>query len=191
MVWRNGAGDVVSCEKEAFGLKSPFEFIQTGWCLLMMLEVINHRQMMVPLLAELICVPEMVDLKNMLLQKKPTAQYWASQKWMVSLSCVWLFMHKSGTRVWSFCGLDWEWRSQNIGKGKDCLRVLRASLMASMYLVFVVVLIMGALLVSCWSICSKQLATQAFSLCDYWPEPFLTAQWSWELFWPWFSQLYQ
>jgi hypothetical protein len=45
-----------------------------------MLEVINHRQMMVPLLAELTCVPEMVDLKNMLLQKKPTAPYWASQK---------------------------------------------------------------------------------------------------------------
>jgi hypothetical protein len=85
MVWRNGAGDVVSCEKEAFGLKSPFEFIQTGWCLLMRLEVINHRQMMVPLLAELTCVPEMVDLKNMLLQKSPLhntglhrSEWWAS-----------------------------------------------------------------------------------------------------------------
>jgi predicted nucleic acid-binding Zn ribbon protein len=47
--------------------------------------------------------------------------------------------------------VDWmgSEESKILEKGRQCLRVLRASLMASMYLVFVVVLIMGALLVSC------------------------------------------
>jgi len=30
-VWRNEAGDVVFCEKEAMGLKSPYELIHPGW----------------------------------------------------------------------------------------------------------------------------------------------------------------
>jgi hypothetical protein len=81
MVWRNGAGDVVSCEKEAFGLKSLFELIHPDWLMFVDDVGSNKSQVrMVPLLAELTCVPEMVDLKNMLLQKKPTAPYWASQK---------------------------------------------------------------------------------------------------------------